>query len=482
MPGRNPETINGISAAKAVKKQEDYIMNAMATIKKFGLEKAFNYLYKDPDDNLKKLLKWAEKFTGKEYKTQIDMIRNAVENPDNAFHPYIEHILNEVDPDVMKTVAVNFFINENMIGYPKQKELKEKYNCNIPWAILLDPTSACNLHCTGCWAAEYGNKLNLTFDELDSIITQGKEMGVYLYLYTGGEPLVRKQDILRLCEKHNDCVFSSFTNGTLIDEEFADGMLRVKNFMPAISLEGMEEATDGRRGEGTFKKVIRAMDLLHERKLLYGISSCYTSANYDSITSEGFYDMLIAKGAYFIWYFHYMPVGNDAVPELLPTPEQRELVYRRIRDYRRRKPLFAIDFQNDAEFVGGCIAGGRRYFHINANGDMDPCAFIHYSDSNIREKTLLEGLRSPLFQAYHDGQPFNSNMFQPCPMLENPQKLREMAERTGAHSTDLQSPESADHLCGKCDHYAACWKEKADQLWNEIPEERRAFVLEHNTK
>ena len=457
-------------------------MNATATIKKFGLEKAFDYLYKDPDDNLKKLLKWAEKFTGKEYKTQIDMIRDAMENPDNAFHPYIEHILNEVDPEVMKTVAVNFFINENMIGYPKQKELKEKYNCNIPWAILLDPTSACNLHCTGCWAAEYGNKLNLSYDELDSIITQGKEMGVYLYLYTGGEPLVQKQDILRLCEKHNDCVFSSFTNGTLIDEEFADGMLRVKNFMPAISLEGMEEATDSRRGSGTFKKVIHAMDLLHERKLLYGISSCYTSANYDSITSEGFYDMLIAKGAYFIWYFHYMPVGNDAVPELLPTPEQRELVYRRIRDYRRRKPLFAIDFQNDAEFVGGCIAGGRRYFHINANGDMDPCAFIHYSDSNIREKTLLEGLRSPLFQAYHDGQPFNNNMFQPCPMLENPQKLREMVEKSGAHSTDLQSPESADHLCGKCDHYAACWKEKADQLWSEIPEERRAFVLEHNTK
>ena len=113
---------------------------------------------------------------------------------------------------------------------------------------------------------------------------------------------------------------------------------------------------------------------------------------------------------------------------------------------------------------------------------MDPCAFIHYSDSNIREKTLLEGLCSPLFQAYHDGQPFNSNMFQPCPMLENPQMLRQMVEKTGAHSTDLQSPESADHLCGKCDHYAACWQEKADQLWSEIPEERRAFVLEHNTK
>ena len=457
-------------------------MDVTTTLKKFGLEKAFKYLYKDPDENLKKMLRWAEKFSGKTYKSQIDMIRDAVENPENAFHPYIEHLLERADPEVVKTIAVNFFINENMIGYPKQQELKKKYNCNIPWAILLDPTSACNLHCIGCWAAEYGNKLNLTFEEMDSIITQGKDMGCYVYLFTGGEPLVRKDDIIRLCEKHNDCVFSTFTNGTLIDEKFADEMLRVKNFMPAISLEGMEEATDSRRGKGTFAKVIKAMDLLRERKLLYGVSSCYTSANYDSITSEEYYDMLIDKGAYFIWYFHYLPVGNDAAPELLPTPEQRELVYRRIREYRRKKPLFAIDFQNDGEFVGGCIAGGRRYFHINANGDMDPCAFIHYSDSNIREKTLLEGMRSPLFQAYHDGQPFNENMFQPCPMLENPKVLREMVEKSGAHSTDLQSPETADHLCAKCDSYAACWKPKADELWEEIPEDRRAFVLENNTK
>jgi MoaA/NifB/PqqE/SkfB family radical SAM enzyme len=457
-------------------------MDVTTTLKKFGLEKAFKYLYKDPDENLKKMLRWAEKFSGKTYKSQIDMIRDAVENPENAFHPYIEHLLERADPEVVKTIAVNFFINENMIGYPKQQELKKKYNCNIPWAILLDPTSACNLHCIGCWAAEYGNKLNLTFEEMDSIITQGKDMGCYVYLFTGGEPLVRKDDIIRLCEKHNDCVFSTFTNGTLIDEKFADEMLRVKNFMPAISLEGMEEATDSRRGKGTFAKVIRAMDLLRERKLLYGVSSCYTSVNYDSITSEEYYDMLIEKGAYFIWYFHYLPVGNDAAPELLPTPEQRELVYRRIREYRRKKPLFAIDFQNDGEFVGGCIAGGRRYFHINANGDMDPCAFIHYSDSNIREKTLLEGMRSPLFQAYHDGQPFNENMFQPCPMLENPTRLREMVEKSGAHSTDLQSPETADHLCAKCDAYAACWKPKADELWEEIPKERREFVLENNTK
>ena len=153
---------------------------------------------------------------------------------------------------------------------------------------------------------------------------------------------------------------------------------------------------------------------------------------------------------------------------------RRRETYERIRKYRATKPLFAMDFQNDAEFVGGCIAGGRRYLHINANGDIDPCVFIHYSDSNIREKTLLEALQSPMMMAYHDGQPFNDNMYRPCPMLENPQKLREMVEKSGAHSTDLQSPESAEHLCAKCDRYAENWKPVAEEMWKEDQERKAA--------
>ena len=240
-----------------------------------------------------------------------------------------------------------------------------------------------------------------------------------MYIYTGGEPLVRKKDLIKLCEKHSDCVFLCFTNATLIDEDFTNEMLRVGNLVPAISLEGFEEATDDRRGNGVYQKVIHAMELLRKKKLIYGISCCYTSANYNSITSEEFYDSLIDLGAYFVWYFHYMPVGNDAAPQLLPTPEQRIGVYEKIRKYRATKPLFAMDFQNDAEYVGGCIAGGRRYLHINANGDIDPCVFIHYSDSNIREKTLLQALRSPMLMAYHANQPFNENMLRPCPMLDH---------------------------------------------------------------
>ena len=167
-----------------------------------------------------------------------------------------------------------------------------------------------------------------------------------------------------------------------------------------------------------------------------------------------------------------MPVGSNALPELIPTPEQRAFMYRWLRKTRNGetgKPLFVMDFQDDGEYVGGCIAGGRRYFHINAAGDMEPCVFIHFSDSNIREKTLLEGLQSPLFMAYYHSQPFNDNHLRPCPMLENPQCLRAIIEQTGAKSTNLEGEETADALCAKCDKFAAAWAPVAEELWKNNP-------------
>ena len=191
---------------------------------------------------------------------------------------------------------------------------------------------------------------------MDRIVTQGKELGIYLYFFTGGEPLVRKDDIIRLCEKHDDCGFHAFTNGTLIDEKFCQEMKRVGNFSVAISLEGFDEVNDLRRGKGVFDKVMHAMDLMKQYGLIFGTSICYTSKNYKVVTSDEFLDMIIEKGARFSWYFHYMPVGNDASTELLLDPDQREYMYHRIREIRAMKggkPIFAFDFQNDGEYVGG---------------------------------------------------------------------------------------------------------------------------------
>ena len=434
----------------------------------FAVKKAIAYLDDKPDQSFAKILDWADKFDSDNlYLRQREVMREVLNDPESNWFQLIRSLWDDVDSDVRKVVFENFIINSALLGSRRQLKAKETYQCQIPWAILLDPTTACNLKCTGCWAAEYGHQLNLSYETIDDIISQGKAFGTYMYIYTGGEPLIRKKDLMKICKKHSDCIFLSFTNGTLIDETFADEMLEVKNFIPAISIEGNQEVTDSRRGQGTYQRAIHAMELLKKKKLPFGVSCCYTSVNIDSISSEEFIDHLIELGAKFAWFFHYMPVGNEAVTNLLPDPKQRQLILHRLREYRKTKPIFTIDFQNDGEYVGGCVAGARNYLHINANGDIEPCVFIHYSDSNIYQKSLIEAFQSPLFQAYKKEQPFNENHLRPCPMLENPEKLREMIHQTHAHSTDLQSLETVDHLCDKCTTYAKNWENPAQKLWDE---------------
>ena len=435
------------------------------------IDKVLAMVDKDREKGFLELVDWAEQFWGNGFsKEDYDKVRTAIKDPDNRWIKFINRVLDETDPHVAKMAALNLGFEAFFRGTKMIRKNREIYHCNIPWLILMDPTSACNMHCTGCWAAEYGNRLNLSFEDMDRIVTQGKELGIYLYFFTGGEPLVRKDDIIRLCEKHDDCGFHAFTNGTLIDEKFCQNMKRVGNFSVAISLEGFNEVNDLRRGKGVFDKVMHAMDLMKQYGLIFGTSICYTSKNYKVVTSDEFLDMIIEKGARFSWYFHYMPVGNEASCELLPDPDQREYMYHRIREIRAMKggkPIFAFDFQNDGEYVGGCIAGGRNYCHINPNGDVEPCVFIHYSGANIKEVDLLTALKQPLFMAYRANQPFNCNHLKPCPMLENPEYLPQMVARSGAHSTDLEAPESVEHLCNKCESYAACWRPEAEKLWDE---------------
>jgi MoaA/NifB/PqqE/SkfB family radical SAM enzyme len=402
----------------------------------------------------------------------MDKYQALLEDDNSALSKYINRIIDNTNKNVLKTFVLNFLYEAMYCGTKKMHESRAKYNCNVPWLILMDPTSACNLHCTGCWAAEYGNKLNLSLEEMNNVIQQGKELGIYYYMYTGGEPLVRKKDLITLAEMNPDCAFVAFTNGTLVDEQFCEDLVRVGNLYLAISLEGFEMTNDSRRGEGDFDKVMHAMDLLKSHGCLFGTSIAYTRANCETVTSDEFVNMEIEKGAQFTMYFHLMPVGNDASPDLMPTMEQRLYMIDRVRKIRNMTDgngFFCFDFQNDGPYVGGCIAGGRNYFHINAAGDAEPCVFIHYSNTNIRKNTLLEILQSPLFMAYHNNQPFNNNMYKPCPMLENPEILPKLVKETGAKSTDLQSPETPEHLCAKCQAYAKEWSPIAEKVWSEDP-------------
>ena len=240
----------------------------------------------------------------------FEVVRKAFLNWQSRWSDYYALLFTDLDEKVFKKF-VNNLILKSILTNSQRIRNRQTMGIPIPWAILMDPSSACNLKYIGSWSAENG-KPEMEFELMDRIIYEGKALGIYFYLFSGGEPLLRKKDIIRLCEKHQDCYFSCITNGTLIDNEFAREIRRVGNLAPALSIEGFEEETDFRRGNGIYKKVIESMDILHDNGIFFGCSACYHRKNTEILASDEFIEYMIQKGCRFAWYFTYIPVGASA--------------------------------------------------------------------------------------------------------------------------------------------------------------------------
>ncbi|MBN1636796.1 MAG: radical SAM protein, partial [Deltaproteobacteria bacterium] len=354
-----------------------------------------------------------------------------------------------------------------------------------PFSILISPTMRCNLSCRGCYAEDYKKDSDLSFEDIDNIITQGKELGTHLYTILGGEPFVRFNDLYRLASKHSDCLFHVFTNGTLITEKVADQIAELKNLIVVFSVNGDKQEVDFMRGKGVYERVINSIELLNQRNLMFGMSLVLTSRNYDLMTSEAFYKTWENQGVMFAWNFLFMPVAKNPDLSLMPSAEQRVTYGEFIKAYREAHPLFIMDFWADAPAVHGCIAGGRRYLHINHKGDVEPCIFAHFATHNIKQHSLLEALKSPFFTAIRQHQPHTDNLLRPCMIIDNPQILRDVCKRHNAQPTAeeardlIENPKIIAHLDAYAKEVAsvvdAVWKEKYQKNINDMLERKRSY-------
>lgn len=150
----------------------------------------------------------------------------------------------------------------------------------------------------------------------------------------------------------------------------------------------------------------------------------------------------------------------------MPTPEQRNRLRARTLEIRRTKPIFVGDFWNDGPLIGGCMAGGRLYAHINHRGDVEPCVFAHFAVDNIRNKSLKEVLDSDFFRTIRKKQPFNKNHLTPCMIIDNPHILREVVSKHNAFATD-GGEALLTTLAPELDKYANAYQEIASTPWEQ---------------
>ncbi len=260
-------------------------------------------------------------------------------------------------------------------------------------------------------------------------------------------------------------LYTIYTNGRLIDEKICQRFVEVGNVIPAISLEGFKEETDKRRGPEHFDRVMKAMDLLKEAQILFGFSATLTRHNAELLSGDRFVDLMIEKGCVLGWYFMYVPIGREPNLELMQTPKQRGYQFERLTFIRSTKPILLADFWNDGPVVGGCISGGRKYFHINANGDIKPCVFCHFATHNIRESSLQDAIRSPLFQTIRCQLPSYENLLRPCVIIDRPEISRKTIAEHGAYFTHDGAEIVYEELANQMDQYAKDYGEIADRLW-----------------
>lgn len=440
----------------------------LQSLKNYTTEKVVSLLLSmatnSSSENLARMTHLMEMIPKKDYyKERIRWIRGLV----RANHPSIEfprRILRDIHPNQRSKWITNLAVNHLLSGTNKRKAWADQHGFYPPSTVVISLTMKCNLDCYGCYAGDYSKTLELSNDEVDSVLTQMKEMGVYFAVISGGEPFF-KQDIFEIFKKHSDMAFLVFTHGGLIDEAMVEKLIEVGNVMPAFSLEGYEEQTDARRGAGHFQKVMRAMDLLKANGLSFCGSFTQTSQNTDIITDTAYIDFLLAKGVYALWLFTYVPVGREPNLELMATPEQRDLLRTRVAEFRDSKPMLFVDFWNDGPIISGCIAGGRKYFHINANGDIEPCVFCHFAVDNIRRTTIAEALGSKLFRTIREVQGEHENLLRPCMLIDHPEVGRELFATAGAYPTHDGAAALFTDLAPQMDAYSAEYAEIAEPAW-----------------
>jgi MoaA/NifB/PqqE/SkfB family radical SAM enzyme len=323
-------------------------------------------------------------------------------------------------PNVRKRFVENMFGYNMLLAGPRRKSMLNAIG-EAPLVMVISPTMRCNLKCVGCYSAHYRKEDAIDTATFDRLLNEAREMGIHFIVVSGGEPYIRPE-LLDMFTRHQDLLFMTYTNGVVIHrDKLASKLAELGNVMPAISVEGFAGETDARRGKGVYNRIIGAMSALREAGVLFGFSATPMRHNNDLLVSDEFIEFYKNLGCFFGWYFNYMPVGRKPNLELMPTVEQRAYRMDRVREIRQKHSILVSDFWTDGTLCGGCLSSGRVYFHINAQGGVEPCVFHQFYVDNVLDKPLKEALNSPYFQYMRQRLYQSENPLCPCPVSDNPE-------------------------------------------------------------
>ena len=349
----------------------------------------------------------------------------------------VEIILKDAMRATLKNRKESLFLLKFSRHAKKATKIRQGYDKkgqNIPAFLIASITSSCNLHCTGCYSRandacnDDKPQNQLSGDEWGDIFEQAKELGISFIVLAGGEPMLRKDVILK-ASQYPEILFPIFTNGTMLDEEYYQLLDENRNLVPILSIEGNEDVTDLRRGKGVYKQLMESMEYMGKNNMVFGASLTFTKGNLSDLLSNEYIGQLHDLGCKAVFFIEYVPVNEDTI-NLAPGDDERELLLYKISHLRREyRDMIFLSFPGDEKTSGGCLAAGRGFFHINSHGDAEPCPASPYSDVNVRDKTLIEVLNSNLFKSLRDGGILTDDHEGGCVLFEHKDEVERILDK-----------------------------------------------------
>ena len=344
-------------------------------------------------------------------------------------------------------------------GFWGMRDFERRIKKNEPFFpafVMISITDACNYSCRGCWVSNVGKKLEL--EQIQKIINAAKQKGSYFFGLLGGEPLVHK-DLLKILQNNPDCYFQIFTNGSLLTEKFAFELQKVGNATVLISLEGLKEESARRRGaENAFEDALKAMENCKKARLFWGVASSVCKSNLNELASKEHADFLAKRGAHYLWYYIYRPVGLEPDPNLALNEDEIFFLRKKIVDLRQSAPLVIIDAYWDDKGRAICPAASGMSHHISPAGDLEFCPPIQFAMENISDCDITELFANSKFLA--DFRSFTSKRSRGCILLEDPAALKEFLVSQNAYATSGRQ-KSLDEIAAMLPQAGHDMKDKA---------------------
>lgn len=323
------------------------------------------------------------------------------------------------------------FLIKSLYNSKVASNTRKQFKENIPPFLIASITNSCNLHCAGCYAranhsCDDDEKADLlTTNDWDRIFTEAEDIGISFILLAGGEPFIRR-DVLGVASKHKKVIFPIFTNATMFNSDYLKLFNENRNLIPMLSIEGDKSKTDIRRGKGVSKRVEYCMKRLKTLGIFYGVSITVTSKNLREVASEKYINSLKDKGVKVMLFVEYVPVTEKSA-DIALNDKQRKYLNSKIKVLRTlRTDMLFISFPGDEKKSGGCLAAGRGFFHINATGSAEPCPFSPYSDTNLKNLSLLHAIHSPLFNSLQSGDYLENDHIGGCVLFEKQKEVESL--------------------------------------------------------